>query len=70
MSKTQIISFDVEYPEGFLRYPNLEIFILRILVNCITELNFDVMYIELSFKSLVFAVYEVTFRVFAFTVKP
>lgn len=62
MSETQIISVDVEYPDGYLRYTNSRYSFCEFSVNCMNELNFDELYIELGFNSLVFAVHEGHFQ--------
>ena len=48
MSETQISSIDVEYPDGYLRYTNSRYSFYEFSVNCMNELNFDELYIELS----------------------
>lgn len=48
MSETQIISVDVEYPDGYLRNTNSRYSFCEFSVNCMNELNFDELYIELS----------------------
>ena len=48
MAETQIISVDVEYPDGYLRYTNSRYSFCEFSVNCMNELNFDKLYIELS----------------------